>query len=281
MKWSRAKTIFIYIFIFVNIFLFTVYRMNSSEGKQINIQNVVAVLEGYDISVKPELFVSLPQRIKQVEAINISEDEELLKALMGKEYTEENGIIASGSKRLDISSSSAVYTNSAPEDRRFSGINRHNASGRVTDFLSKAGIGKKYISPERVTSSEDNKFGITIGYEYDGNKIFTNRLLVTANEKGIEKITGPFLSFAEIENRYYNTISSENAFMDYLSFYGQGYTEKTEILEISCGYYISLEQGSVSSYAIPAYEFVFSNNKTIYLDAREDIEPEFKLLSEK
>ncbi len=277
MKWSRAKTIFIYIFIFVNIFLFTVYKMNSSEGKQISTENVIAVLINYNISAEPAVFESLPKKVKQVEAINISSDEDFLKNLMGKEYKSEKGIVTSEGKTLDITSFYAEYINGSPKDRKFSGINKHNAPGKVISYLSKTGVNKKNLYAERVSNSKD-KFGVVAGYEYDGKKIFTKPLLVTASKSGVEKIYGPFLTFIEIEKRYYNTISGESALIDYLSFYGSGYKTPVELTNVNNGYYIPMNQGSVSSYAIPAYEFVFSNNETIYLDAREDIEPEFRLL---
>lgn len=277
MKWSRAKTIFIYIFIFVNIFLFAVYKMNSSEGKQINTQNVIAVLKNYGISANSRVFNSLPGQVKQVEAINISSEEKFLKALMGKEYKSEKGIVTYEGKTLDITSSFAEYINSSPKDRKFSGVNKHNASGKVISYLSKTGVNKKTLYAERVSNSKD-KFGVVAGYEFDGKKIFTKPLLVTASKSGVEKIYGPFLTFAEIEKRYYNTISSESALIDYLSFYGNNYKTAVELTAVNNGYYIPMNQGSVSSYAIPAYEFVFSNNETVYLDAREDIEPEFRLL---
>lgn len=277
MKWSRAKTIFIYIFIFVNIFLFAVYKMNSSEGKQINTANVIAVLNNYNISVKADVFNNLPKNVKQVEAINIAGEESFIKEIMGKEYNSANGVVTADTKTLNLNSFFTEYINTSPRDKKFSGINKHNASGKVIAYLSKAGINKKNIYTERVNNSGD-KFGIITGYEYDGKKIFNGQLLVTASKKGVEKIYGPFLTFTEIEKRYYSIISSETALIDYLSFYGGSYTKKVQITGINNGYFIPQNQGSVSSYAIPAYEIVFSDNKTVYLDAREDIEPEFRLL---
>ena len=193
---------------------------------------------------------------------------------MGKKHENKSGIITAETKKLENN----LYTNSSPSDRKFSRINKHNASGKALDFLVSKGLGKKNLKPESVTESKDGKFGVVISYEYEKNEIFLNRLLIMASEKGVEKISGPFLKFMKIEKGYYNTVSSQEVLIDYLSFYGNSFPSKTELKNVNCGYYVPLDSASVSSYAIPAYEFVFSDNKTLYLDARKNIEPEFKLL---
>lgn len=281
MKWARAKTIFIYIFIFVNIFLFVVYRMNSSEGKQISTRNVISVLKGYNILAEGEVFEKLPVRMKQVEALSIAADEAFLKSLMGKKYENNNGVITSGTKALTSEAGNSLFTDSSPENRKFSGINKHNASGKIIDFLASLGVNKKNLRAESITESKDGKFGVVIGYAYEKQKVFSNGLFSMASEKGVEKISGPFLEFKELENRYYYTLSPEEVLIDYLSLSGNISAEQAELSEVNCGYFVSGDGESVSSYAIPAYEFVFSGNKTLYLDARQNIEPEFKLLSRK
>ncbi len=280
MKWAKAKTIFIYIFIFVNIFLFVVYRMNSSDGKQISTENVIAVLKNYNINTDGREFERLPAKMKQVEALNLSTDESFLKELMGKNRTVSDGLITSEAKTVSFESGNLHYTDTAPKMRKFSGINKHNASGKMVDFIASLGVDKKYLSSESVTQSKDGKFGVVIGYEYENNKIFSNGLFGLASENGVEKLTGPVFEFKEIENRFYNTVSSEEVLIDYLSFRGNLSGEPSELIEVNCGYFVSGDGGSVSSYAIPAYEYVFSGNKKLRLDARQSIEAEFKLLSE-
>jgi len=119
-----------------------------------------------------------------------------------------------------------------------------------------------------------------VSYKYNEYPVYGSGLKVIASKEGISSITGKFFSFNQVEKRYYAVSPAESVLLDYLSLYGNKYGNDVEIKEINRGYFIHGEISSVSSYAIPTYQFIFSNGKRIFLDARENIESEYKLLLE-
>lgn len=278
MKWAKAKTIFIYIFIFVNIFLFTVYRMNSFEGKQTDKEEVVKILENYGIESSADVFKNFPDRMKQMEAVNISEGREFFEKLLGEGFEINNGIAVNKTKSFNISG--GEYTDSSPDIKKFKNVNESNISGKLADFLSDAGISKKTLLHAKVSAKEDGKIYASAGYRYEGYPVFGAGVEAIAKKEGLYSLKGRFLSFSQVEKRYYNICPSESVLLDYLSLYGNKYGKGVSIKEISVGYFIPGELNLASSYAIPAYEFSFSNNKTLILDARENIQSASKFLSE-
>ena len=85
MKWAKAKTILICIFIVVNVFLFIIYKMNSATVRKADMNNVISVLESYNISADGNIFKSLPKKMKQAEVKSVTADKEFLNKLLGDE----------------------------------------------------------------------------------------------------------------------------------------------------------------------------------------------------
>ena len=149
----------------------------------------------------------------------------------------------------------------------------------MKSFLHELGLKKNSYRVYNFKDGKDGSFSGFAGYEFESIPVFGCGIKVTADKRGVVKTEGRFFSFSRVENRYYNVCPAESVILDYLSLFGNIYGKEVTITGIQSGYYVPDEVNSASSYAIPAYEFSFSNNKKLILDARENIESAYKLLS--
>lgn len=280
MKWARAKTIFIIIFLFVNIFLYAIYRMNSDEGKAIDVDSVTAVLSNYGISANTGEFQSLPSQVAQFEAKQLQSAEDFAESFFNQAAKKESGKYVAGTETATFTEKGINYKNSSPDSRGFNGINKHNAPSRILGYLEKRGIQKNSLIAERVSASGSDSFTVTFNYSFNGKKILNHTLFATAGNKGITEIKGPLLTFNEIKKGIYHTVSWPSALLDFISFYGSTlFPEPSEIKSVNVGYYVSTDSESLSAYAIPAYNVTLADGRVFYLDGRTNIEPEFILLN--
>lgn len=278
MKWAKAKTILICIFIVVNVFLFIIYKMNSATVRKADMNNVISVLESYNISADGNIFKSLPKKMKQAEVKSVTADKEFLNKLLGNEMVSDKNNFVSGTKKYSYSGGISQYLDTEPDNDSFKGITKHNAPGKFSEYLNSLGINKSNLNTERITQTENGVLGAEISYVFDNKEIFGNRIVISAKDKGVVSFSGPMFEISEIKKGTYVTVPCESVLIDYLSFYGEKYKEPVTLTGVKGGYFVSNNTESVSSYAIPAYKYTFSDNKTVYLDARENIEAEFRVL---
>ena len=279
MKWGTAKTILIYIFVIVNIFLFTIYKLNTSRERTSSFENVATVLKNYGISADKDAFTSLPEKTDRLEAVNRVANQDFAKNFFEKTPVKDNrDNYHTKNEKLIINGISFEYSNSAPNLSEFSGITKRNAASKTIKYLKKRGGIESRMKADGITSGKDGSFTVDIIYNYKGIPVFSGNIKVRANNKGVLSVKGKILEFNGIKNRYYNTVSGQAAFIDYLSYYGKYIEKEKKIKNFRYGYYISPEPESVSSYAIPAYEAEFTDGSLVYIDGRVDIESEFRLL---
>ena len=280
MKWSKAKTIFIYIFIFVNIFLFAIYKLNSSNGKQTDIRSVQTILSKYNVRADISSFVSFPKTMDQIEVVCKAPEKGFTGALFEKEYAENGeGGLSSETETLITEGTSFTYENRAPSRKGFSGISRSNAPSKALSFVSSLGINKKNLYVKNTAENQDGSYTVSLSYKYGKYPMFFRDISVTENKNGILALRGTVAEPGEIKNQYYNTVGGIEAFIEYLSGYGDLITKEKEVASFGCGYYVSEQPGSVSSFAIPAYEVRFTDGSVIYIDGRAEIYPGYRVLN--
>ena len=280
MKWSKAKTIFIWIFIFVNIFLFTIYKMNSHKGIQIDEQNAGKILAGFGIKADFSSFSSLPGVMAQIEVVNRISEKDFVGGFFENDYNENpDGSLSSDKEKASVDGMTFEYSNSEPSLKGFAGINHINASGKVISYLAGKGMHSNILNAKSVSENKDGSLTVTVGYKYKDYQVLDSEMFVTANKSGVLSVGGKVLDFVEIRNQHYNTIGGVEAFIEYLSGYGSMLKKEKEISYFEYGYYVSEQPGSVSSYAIPAYEVKFTDGSVIYIDGRVDILPEYRVLN--
>lgn len=279
MKWAKAKTIFIIIFLFVNMFLFAIYRMNSEEGKTVDPESIGIILKNHGITADTKSFEKLKKDMPQFEVKQLQSDKEFIKSFFTTEVKSEDGAYISATETATFTENGISYKNTSPSLKGFSGINKHNAPSKVIKHLEKKGLDKKTLSPERVTENTDGSFTVSLSYYFLSEKILNNSLYITANNNGITEIKGPLLIFEEVKNGFYQTASWETALIDFVAAHGaEHFKGNHKLSSLKCGYFVSTDSASLSTYALPAYKLSFDDGRCFYIDGRANIEPEFILL---
>lgn len=280
MKWSKAKTIFIYIFIFVNIFLFTIYKMNSNVENGTDPESVSVILEKYNIKADVQLFTSFPPIMAQIEAVCRVPGKETADVLFENPYSAvADGGYSSETEKLTVDGADFEYINTAPKREGFSKTGKNNAASKALALAKDLGVNKRNLFLKSVSENDDKSFTVALTYKYGDFPVFPDGMTVTLSKDGIISAKGVITELGEIKNQYYNTIGGVEAFIEYLSAYGSQLKKEKEIGSFECGYYISEEPGSVSSFAIPAYEVRFTDGSIIYIDGRAKIDPGFRVLN--
>ena len=120
MNFARAKTIMIFIFIFVNIFLLIVYNLFVLQDKKIDKETLITVLANNNITVDETLINDDRVTLNGVEVINSANDKETIaKEFLGKKYEKEKeNTYKTDKARLTVATTSVELEIFSPSDRK-------------------------------------------------------------------------------------------------------------------------------------------------------------------
>ena len=281
MNFARAKTILIFIFIFVNIFLLVVYNFLILDHKTIDEKTLMTVLANNNITVDSSVISTEEVTVNGVEVINSGSDREnFLESVLGKKYKKIDENTFNSEKMSVIFSSSLVeITTKDNKDKKYKDINELNAGNKVLSTLGKMDFDKSHLSAINVIKNPKGDFYITVNYSYDDLPVFNHHINVFADSSGIKNIKGSVLSFKELKNQSYDLISVSEVLLDFINLKGEELKNgETNIIDVKRGYFLNSGELPVSTYAIPAYEIKLKDGRLFYFDARKDIDPAFKKL---
>lgn len=284
MNFSRAKTILIFIFIFVNIFLMVVYNLFYQEQAAISSDTVVTILSNNGITVDESLIKNYGSTLSGVEIENIATDKERIAALfLGDTFNKTRENYYTNTKAsLQISDLAIEYKVTEPSDRGFKDITVLNAGNLTLKALNKQGIGKSALVVSNVSNTENKNFFITFTYKFKNYPVFNNNLYATVSDKGISSVGGTVISFKDLKNESYDITPTANILVELAGNNELKALEgEKKVTDIQLGYYLPLGKTEASMYAIPCYAIEINNKTVYYYDARENISPEFILLGNK
>ena len=284
MKFARAKTILIFIFVFVNIFLLLVYKFFILNKKTVDNKTLLTVLSNNRIYISEELLSSKTVTLKGVEFKNLVNDKKgLVTNFFDGKYTEVSPTNYKNTEsEIVITNSSVDFTINNPKEKKFKDISELNAGSKVINHLTKYGFEKSSLEVYNVTKNPNNDFYVTLAYKYDDIPVFNYNLYATANTKGLKNIKGPVITFSKIKNQKYTILPMADILLEFINNNDVATTtEDIHITSVNCGYYLPINETEVSTYAIPAYEIKTESGKIYYYDARPDVESEFRFLGSK
>lgn len=284
MNFQRAKTILIFIFVFVNIFLLLVYNFFILNKKTIDKDTLITVLSNNNVYVDEALIKDRDVSLKGVEVKNLVNDKEnLLSSFLGKEYTKgEENYFKNDKAGLLITDSSVDFSIFAPKERKYKDIKELNAGSKVIGTLAKYGFEKSSLSVYNVIKNPNDDFYVTVAYKYNDIPVFNHNLYALANKSGLKNLKGPVITFKKVKGQNYPLISVSSVLMEFINHSDvQSSKEKIIISDIKYGYYLPINDAELSTYAIPSYEIKLENGKIYYYDARENVDSSFKFLGSK
>lgn len=284
MNYARAKTILIFIFIFVNIFLLLIYNLFILEDKKIDNATLIQVLGNNNIAINEGIIKEQKKVLPGVEVINsVNDTKKLAKDFLGKDYKKESDTLYKNENATLTITKQLIELNFLNRaDKKYNDISVLNAGNKIINTLSKYGMDKSNISAYNASEGTKDDFHVEVVYSYEDTPVFNHTLYAIADKNGIKSLKGTVISFNEIKNQQYDIISVSDVLLDFIDNKDLRAAEgRTIITDVKLGYYFSVNELEVSTYAIPAYEIKLENGKAYYYDAREYVDAQFKLLGSK
>lgn len=281
MNFSRAKTILIIIFIFVNLFLIVVNNLFYNNENTVDAKTTLKILENNGITAKDGVLKNYASELPGVEIDNLATDEEKLALmLLGKNYNKpRDHYYTTDGETLAVSELSIDFKVINPKEKSYKDVNILNAGNKALKTITKKGLGKSYLEVSNVSDSGNNHYFITLSYNFEGHPVFNNNIYATVCNKGLQTIKGTVVSFKNLKKTIYNITPASNILLELPSNSDlKNEFKNPQITNIRLGYYLPLGKTEASIYAIPAYEIEISNKKVYYYDARENINSEVVLL---
>ena len=284
MNFGRAKTILIYIFLFVNIFLLVVYNLFYEKQNVVNTDTAIALLSKNNITVEKSLIENFASSLEGVEIDNLAVNEEKIASLfLGKTYNSpRDHYYSKEGESLEINDLSVDYKILNPSDKSYKDANSLNVGNKVLKTLAKKNIDNSVLEVSNTSDNKNGSYFVTIMYKYNDYPVFNNNIHATASTKGLTAVKGTVVSFKKLKDVKYNITPTANILLELLSN-GDLKTEfpDAKVTAIRLGYYLPLGKSEASIYAIPAYEIEINSKKVYFYDARERITAEAVLLGSK
>jgi regulatory protein YycI of two-component signal transduction system YycFG len=186
MDWSRAKNIFIIIFLAVNLFLLAnIFSFKMGEGiSRETISDAVQILEARGVVLE----CKIPDRTVKTASLQFSStplDKAIISGiLMGKPSTESMSV--SGSKKLnfDPANYSFTYTDNDPQGK-VSPLNANEAEKYIKKVIKDTGMPAAAFTADAFSTNNDGSVSLRLVQKFNGILIINNTMEATLTENGI------------------------------------------------------------------------------------------------
>ncbi len=271
MEWKKAKTILIWLFVIVDMFLLTYGLFVNFGNNKVDFEGLKSVLEGNNIVFSENIKISNRNSIFVHEYKRPVISEKLKEELMGNYDETGDGRYSSKDKKsiMKTDGSEFFYENKSPDFKGFEKLDKKNSDKILEKYLKLFGI-EKYADISDI-SEKDGQYFVSCVFKTEGLEIFSSSLTFVISKKGIHKIYGT-LSIADTQNGYKFELSNiETILLNFSRNTGGEKNKKIQIEEIKLGCYLSDYENAVTSQALPVY--MIRTNENIYIyDAREGVD---------
>lgn len=236
MEWSRIKTILIWIFAIVNIFLLSIYFKETSTGNFISedvVTSTVEILKQSNVIVEKDV---IPRRYENVKICNVEN-----KYCNIAQMLEGVGVDQS---RVTVEGDGFSYIAETDEE---------------ADVLLESLLTSGYIK----TEGEDGEY-YHLGFE---NKAFFDSFICVKTKDGKIEVSGKnWLGDRFSDEGVSKIVSPAEILIDFAAEYGGG--EEISIKDIAAGYYIGERTENVRVTAAPVWRITVSGGGEYYFDMR-------------
>lgn len=236
MEWSRIKTILIWVFAIVNIFLLSIYFKETSSGNIISedvVTSTVEILKQSNVTVDKDV---IPRRYENVKICSVENKYSNINQMLG-------GVGIDDSKAT-VMGDCFWYIAETDED----------ADGVLERFLT---------SGYKKTEEEDGEY-YYLSFE---NKVFFDSFICVRNKDGKTEISGKnWLGDRFSDEGVSKIVSPAEILIDFAAEYGG--REEISIKDITAGYYIGERLENVRVTAAPVWKITVSGGEEYYFDMR-------------
>ena len=274
MSWSKIKTILIFLFLFVDIFLLYNIFFKTGLGNEVSQQTVnetVSVLQKAGISINPDIISRKTLYMKKPEISNSIDNRQVLaENLIGKSKSSEN-VYENEKGKITFS---AVVFNFENYDKtiKISGISENNAIERASEYLNSCGFDVQTDTVRDFTSGE-NGYYIKFGKEIDGYPLYESYLDIYITPDGmLNEINGywPEVYGQSASGGEAICVDSTKVLINLLSAEGINLDKKNEIVDIQTGYTLGglpENDSPILLTLLPAYRIILKTGENYIFDA--------------
>ena len=269
MQWAKAKTIMIWLFLIVDIFLLSYLLINKLKTDKDANSHLIAVLKHNNINIRAELLNHNSKKIYAYEFLAPDITEELSESFLKNPQKKDNNLYESKDKTASLQMNSGYinYENKKPDFPGFGSVNEKNVHHKLMPYLKALKI-DKYVRPAKI-SKEGKDISVSYSYFFSDMELYSAELNFLVSSDGIKKIEGN-INIPNKENGYDFTLSGIETVL--LNFIQNNTFQKEEtIVSINEGYYLINYQNLLIAQAIPVYR-IKTSNKTYIYDARDGID---------
>lgn len=274
MDWSRAKTILIFIFLALNIFL--IYNMAAEESKVITIAqkdilDVQSILQKNNIILKAQVPNKIsPKSFLKIEDASYKENDLVKNFLGGSQGAQKvaaSGVTTykKGLMSLEIYPNKKIVFTNEPNDN-IKGFSQKEIENYAESYLKAKDMFPMYAQESGFILS-DGGYELKYKQVFHDNEIFPSYMDIKLSDKGITKIES--LWFSPVG--FIDDAKDIKTPLEELFVFAKDVENKDKITidDISLGYYLSDDIQNASVSAVPAWRIKVSDGYTYYYNAYE------------
>ena len=267
MNFSKAKSLFIALFVILDIFLFIFYINNSSiisVDSSANYQKVIKILGNKSILVDASANKIISQtRLYNLSLLNPSADKDsFLSSVLGN-YTKKDENTFVSEKGIIVFKGNEFMFYPKQKEK----INSLLPSAKTAETLLKTletyGFDTSFLKWYTTMEEKKGFYKITYNQIFYEKELFNSNVSIYATENGISHLKGCLYSPFSVSSEIKNLKSKEEILIRFSNLFSS--EKKIIITKINNGYYISKDDFKTLT-AIPSLEISTKNGDIYYFD---------------
>lgn len=266
MNFGRAKTILIFIFAIVNLFLVgyifvTSYDITTPDN--ITVEKTISILKKRNVFLDKNVKLTKADNINYLNLKGITTDENVIASKLLGSYIKKSGKYFGDFGDLTITNGEFEWN--VKDSHTFKEFNEKSVVRYAEKFLKDHQIDTSDLRPESV-SLNDGNYEIEFHHHFFDKELFNVKTTVFVSGGGVYKVLGRIFTLDSLSESEKFTNNPINVLLNYSA--EKDKSKKVEILAVNPGYYTENNPGEFKSLSVqPCFELVLKSGESIYFDA--------------
>lgn len=265
MNFGRAKTILIFLFLLVNLFLISYIFVTSKDitvPDKTTVSTTIEILKERNIYLNEKINLSSGEKTNNLNLESITKDEKVFASKILGSFKEKENKYVGDYGDLVISNGHFVWN--IKDNHSFSEFDENHVKNYATEFLKKYKLDTSVLKVTDISPDSGN-YKVTFSHYFFNKELFNIKTYVYVSGGGVYKVEGSIfildsLSGSEQISNPITTLLNYSA--------TKNVNEKQEITAINSGYYSDNSPLDYKSFSVqPCFEIVFADGNKLYFDA--------------
>lgn len=269
MNIGKVKTVFIVLFLIINIFLIYVSIDLKSENLKITqkeIETTKNVLKNYNVTMNENIIDSVYYNLNYVNIVNpVANKKDFAYTLTGSSFGSATNF--NGKKGiLSFKDNEFSFFPKSKGKKISSALPSQSAASKVLKTLSKYGLKTGYLKWQG-SFLKDKFYEISFLTSYQGYEFFNSELKVLADKDGVYSVSGKYFEITGITKA--ENLKSPLEILINFAVSNKDF-QNIHINNIQQGYFVNANSDNFTSLtANPCYKITLKNGNTVFYDAIE------------